>query len=566
MALSKYLGSRLDQISGTTHRRPAWRVVIYNPRQTTVQDVARGVWRGVQLDVSTWCSSITVRQNQVFENSSDAIASRAALTFEIDDSSGALVGGYRIKIDQRLFRDGTPIQIFEGDRRVVRSDFIPVFTGIIRGNPSANTAQRGRRRLQVSCFGRAQMFQRQEIVGINWDYGTDLGTMAVDVAMIEMGLSREEIRFGEFGRTTRHKANALTQIGKMQGLYEIMKVVERKPYFDAEGLLVSHDTSVFKPPVFSVGPKSVQSISRVQQLGQFVNSTEVIGLDYRMTKVGSPMTPVAEVSTTVGFFDSSYRERIYYSKDRTRRVENTSIKVETASTMSLGSSVTWNEIDEFSGKLKINTGYAPELIGTIALLNTVLASLEASLTIFIDALQSGANAVLGGIGSIFTGISEAVAIEIRFYTQLAMAATNAAIQYLLTTWGRFSITIYGEPFEHVHQELRAIAAMKDATTADTFERKEVMHWVDDIETAKAIAKNMLRREQIKSQEYEVRMPSIPALEVDDIIEIDTGGRFGFARPARFYVIGIQRDYQRGPEDAIMSLRCWHCLEAPEVSA
>jgi hypothetical protein len=556
MVLAKYRGSRLDQINLTTHRRPAWRVEIFNPRQTSIQDVVRGLWKGVSLDVSNWCSAISVQQNQVFENSTDSVSSRASVTFEIDDTSGVLVGDYRIKIDQRLFADGTPIRIYEGDRRVNRQEWIPVFTGIIRGNPSAQTAARGRRRLQLSCFGRAQMFQRQQIVGINWDYGTDLGTMAVDVAMIEMGLEREEIRFGEFGYTTKHKANALTQIGKMQGLHEIMRVVERSPYFDAEGLLVSHDLSLFKPPVFSISAKMIRSISRVQQLSQFVNSTEVIGLDHRLTKVVNSVSPLAEVNATVGYFDNVFKERIFYSKDQTRRAQNTYIDVQTNSGF-LGEDASWQEIDEFSGRLTISTGFAPQILGLLTLAWIIIyyniVGLQASIT--------ASQVLLSATYNPFVAAAIAVESALLASLQFSFALVQLTIQTLMTLLGRYRVIVYGEPFEHVHQEIRAIAALKGVTTADTYERKEVMHWITDIDTAKARARNMLRREQVKSQEYQITLPSIPALEVDDIIEIDTGGQFGFDRPARFYVISIQRNYARGPEDAMMTIRCWHCVDS-----
>ena len=145
---------------------------------------------------------------------------------------------------------------------------------------------------------------------------------------------------------------------------------------------------------------------------------------------------------------------------------------------------------------------------------------------------------------------------------MVKAATMLAIQYAMATLGRFRVVVYGEVYENVHQELRAIASITDVPTADVFERKEVMHWVTTIDKARDMAKNMLRREQVKAHEYEVTMPSLPALEVDDVVEVDTGGQYGFTSPARFYVTSISRTYKRGPSDALMTIRCWHCLESP----
>ena len=541
--LQGFKGTRLDQIWNTNHRNPGLRVCIWNPRFDDIQSVVMKRWNGPRYDISQFVESASITQNQVFENSTDAVSSRAGFMIRIDEGEGILIGTSRLKINQKMFRDGTPIVVYEGDTRIAKQDWPEVFTGIIRGYPGANTAARGTtKKVRIQAFGRAQTYQRQQIVGVSFDYGSDLGDMAVETALTEMNLNREEIMFGKFDKQVLHSANALTQIGKMEGLNELMKPVKRKPYFDSRGLLVSHDTSFGKPPVWFFREDQIVSISRVQNLAQQVNSVEVTGLDYNLTEVLQSVKPLAEVHTTIGYFDSHYEEDIYYSEDRKRRAKNTYIQ--DVKRPGFGGSATWTEVNDFHGRLTIDTGYAPQVFGLIALTYAIAASVETFIDYLINTGGSNAGAVYA---------------TAKLRVMLVKNAALIACILLMQKIGRWSLVVYGQPFENVYQELRSIAVLKGTKTADVVERKETMHWLSTISDVTDMAKTLLRRELAKSQSYELVLPTVPVLEVDDIIELTARGH-GFPRPSKFYITSIDRSFTASSPKGTMKVRGWFCKE------
>lgn len=550
MALFDYRGTRLDQIFSTLDRNPAYRVCIWNPRLDNIQNVVKNEWKGPRYDVSHFVESASISQNQVFENDSNSVSSRATIRVAIDDKDGLVQGNTRIKIDQKLFSDGTPIVIYEGDNRIAKDDWIPVFTGIIRGYPGADTAKRGSKRaVQIQAFGRAQAYQRQNIVGINWPKGTDYGTMAVDIAMEELRLTREEILFGEFGDTTLHLANALAQVDKMKGLYEVMRVVDRKPYFDSRGLLVSHDTSFDKPPAFYFSETMISSMVRSQFADQLYNSVSVVGLDHNLSEVQSPIQGLVEVDATVGFFDNGYSETIYWSEDQTKRAKTDSLSVTVLTKNGFGGSASIAAIDEFSAVLSIDTGYAPAILATITVLYLNTEMLAAQL----EAAQAGTISL-----TIFgVGIAAIPLAFLLFLTRIAATALLITIMVIFTRMTRWKVRISGIPFENVHQELKAIAVKKGTKAADTKEREETIHFISDIEKLKTKAKTLLRRESVKSHSYKITMPSNPLIEIDDIIEIEAPN-YGFDRPSRFYVTEIQRNMRRDTNTGQMIVTALFC--------
>jgi len=563
MALKGLQGTRLDQIWNTTDRRSGFRVCIWNPRLDDIQSVATNKWNGPRYDMSVFVSQCSVIQNQVFENNSNSISSRATIKVVIDEKEGILVGGRRLKVSQRMFRDGTPIVIYEGDRRVAREDWPPVFTGVIRGTPGAETATRkGKtRNIQVQAFGRAQIYQNQEIVGMNWPYDTDFGDMAVDIAMMELDLGREEILFGTFGKKTKHIANALAQINKMKGLYEIMRTVDRKPYFDSRGLLVSHDISFDKPPVMFFDHKSIISMVRSQYANQYNNSVQVTGLDHNLVEIASPESKINEVSVTMGFWDSGYSKRIYYSEDHTRRARNTRISSQDYGFG--GGGAGWSEIDEFHGRLTLSSGYAPWLVGFLvtgyvaaeffsATVESALAIMNASAAELLDVINVASQFAIW----LYNTLAEATLILILFVSRLAATAALLTALTIMTRGTRWEVAIHGQLFENVYQEIRSIAVLDGLKTSELKELEENIHWLSTIDDCKARSKKMLSRELVKPHAYEIKLPSNPLLEVDDILEL-TAPDYGFEEPSRFYVTEISRVYKR-PDKGEMTIKAIFC--------
>lgn len=540
MALDGVKGTLLERVFLSVDRHPSYRVVIWNPRSDTVQDVVLDRWTGMSYEISQWVSRVKVSQNQVFENSEDSVSSFAEIEVVWDEENP--IGPNGIPITEKIFQDGTPIRVYEGDRRVDPNDWIPVFTGSIRGAASAEVAKRGERKISFSAFGRAQAFQTQNIVGLSFDYDTDLGDAAKQLAMSEMALEPEEIRFGRFGFQTKHKANTLTQIPKVQGLWELMRPVSRKPYFNARGELVSHVTTFDRSPVY-VFDKSpvVVSVIRDQFLGNTTNSYSVTGLDYRLTEIVSSVQKLGDVTVTTGYFDSGYRKEFFFSDDRRRRVKDSFIVVDEKPPF--GSDADWEQIDEFHGKLTLDTGYAPWVAGLAATIWASLAVLEA----ILDGIEDPSGFVK----------------VVLFITRMTMAAYMLLLLQTMQLLGRWEIEIHGKPFENVYQEIRSIAALKGVPTADQIEQEATIHWLSDIDSVASMAKDLLKRELVKSHSYTITMMSNPIIEVDDIVAIRDEAN-GLPNFSYFYVNSIDRQYQRGPLTDVMTLRAWHIKESESL--
>ena len=548
MALEGLRGTLLDQIFQTGDRRPAYRVLIWNPRKTTVQDVALERWTDQAYDISQFVERVRVRHNQVFENNDEAVSSRMQFEVVFDERDGLTKkGGGSIPVTHKLFREGTPVRVYEGDQRILKDDWVPVFTGVIKGFPSAQVAKQGKRMIRVSAFGRAQTFQRQIIVGKDFGYGADLGDVAVDLAMVEMALEREEIRFGSFGHTTRHKSNALTAIDKMKGLFELMATVGRKPYFDGFGRLVTHVTDLDRPPAFTFNNSpTIVSLTRQQNLQSVINSVQIVGLSHVLTEVVQSVTRLAEVTVTVGYFDSHYRERIYYSRDQRRRAKNTFIKLKHKSSFAFGSSIDWVPTDEFSGQVSIDTGYAPWVIPTIILVWAALVIIDMILEASIDA----------------SGEASLGLITVRLIVQVLIAASMLILMLAMTTIGRYEFEVWGQPFEFVFEELRSIAFLAGTKTAAVNELAKTHHWLTKIEDTDLRARKDLRRELAKAHPHQIVMLGNPMVEVDDLLAIRAFAH-GIPRWSTFYVETIDRSYERAGKN-LMTLNGWFAKEGDEL--
>ncbi len=546
MALEDVRGTVLEAIWLSSDQRPAYRVEIFNPRLAKVQDVVLGEPGSPSYDISSVVERVQLQNNQVFEQSDDSVSSRADMTL-VYPSNGKLelTGGVFLDFNERLFRSGTPIRIYEGDERVNPEEWPAVFTGVIFGYPGAEVADRtdAKKTMSISAFGRALTFSQQSIVGFSFGYGTDFGDAAVDLAITEMGLEREEIRFGKFDAVTRHKSNALTQISKMQGLYELMATVGRKPYFDSYGRLVAHVTDFDRLPVVTYDDSpALISVNRVQNLRSTVNAVQVTGLNHILSEVVSGDTNLGEYQTTIGYFDTHHREVIYYSDDKGRRAKGTRAVVIHAA--GFGSSVDWEELDEFSGKLTIDTGYAPWVVGAIITVWTLLSIAEYIFDLFIGET--------GALGRIADWGSTPLA---RFIIQIAKASLMVALLVSMTRIGRYRVEIRGNPFEFVFEELRSVAFLQGVPISEQNQLEVTQHWLSTIEETDARAKSILRREISKSQPYRIRVVSNPIIEVDDIVGVRSPGLTS-DRFWKFYVTGIKKTLARGTTQGFMEITAW----------
>ena len=129
MSKQEYYDTTLDQVYKSHDVRvPTCRVVIWNPNRCNLQDVVLGQAESPEYDISDHVKSVQYKENIVFEDSDNSVASNCSITLTYDPLAQP------IPIDETTLLDSTPIRIYQGDKRV--SEEILIFTGVIRGNPS----------------------------------------------------------------------------------------------------------------------------------------------------------------------------------------------------------------------------------------------------------------------------------------------------------------------------------------------------------------------------------------------------------------------------------------------
>ena len=116
-------GTPLDTVAkDVTGRSPAYKIYIWNPNRSTVQDVVLGRESSPRYDITNWVQNASFTENIVFENNDDAVCTNLTMNVLRDIDSGP------IEISERTLRDGTPIRLYAGDTRVPEKHWAVLFT------------------------------------------------------------------------------------------------------------------------------------------------------------------------------------------------------------------------------------------------------------------------------------------------------------------------------------------------------------------------------------------------------------------------------------------------------
>jgi len=532
MSRKKFLGTELDRIHQTqTGRSPKIKVEIWNPNRTNVNDVVLGRSGSPAYDVTSHVRSIGYNENIVWENNDDAVAS--SLSIDVARDPDALP----IPIDETTFIDGAPIRLWLGDARVPDSDWVPIFTGVLRGNPAATEHSRSSRQPQtitVTAVDRAERYLSTVVTARAYDRGQDVGKAAVETAIERMYLNRREVKIGYQGYGIGHTHAQLVDIEVLKGIHQILFTVGKKPKFDGEGYLVAADTDLNKVPTREYRDKSfVTEVVREPAGRSLYNSVRLLGLDDELTAIIERDRRIAHGTITSGFFEEEVRLQVFFSEDEGeqttgRRAKNTHAKFKVATIGILfGQNATWEPVLEsdgyttFSGWITFDTG--AQLAFRIALL----------------AVWSAAKVVMEAALSIG---------ELTIAAAAEVAATTAMTVMLLTLLeiGFVEWEVYGEPFQNVYQQLAATAQRHGVLTEEIKDVEVRNDWLYDIDYMRATAKELLRRELIKSWAYTIKMLDDPLLEVDDVIAIED---------RRYYITSIRRRIER-PWNSLVELTAW----------
>jgi len=542
MSRNLLAGSKLNEIAGSPRRWPDFQVLVWNPLRVDIADVATGLVQDAPLDLSPYVDQVQIQENIGYENANDPQPTKASFTFKRN---------LRLETMRRgLIEDGVIVRILVGDRRVARQDWTPIFTGTFRGRPGDDPGTRATltEGLSANAYGREERFMSMAPITTDPFPGpVDVGSMAYEIARGKMGLGQNEILFGAMGFQSLAVTNQIVTLPPLQALYECMFPAGKKPKFDGMGCLTAVDVNLDKPAVriYSNLSSVIQSVIATPNDVEVNNQVILRGLDHVMTKTVQDPQLLVTVNPTTGFFDSSFDQDEYYSQDHTQRAQDTYVNTKKKIKWAKAK---WREVDEFHGRLSIDTHYLAAVRETIF---GVYLAAQLTVAAIDEVLQSdSATGIVGAVVTTLFSSEVEILVALRFALQTTSQVALAALLWAMNFIGNGEYEVWGSPFEFVYQELVSDNRLVglDASELRAYDyRNDFISQMSDLDT---IGRERLRREMVKNQTYEIKLLDDPLLEVDDVIEIDG---------SRYYVTATDRTLQRGG-DGILTLTTWKIFD------
>jgi hypothetical protein len=563
----RYFGGPMDAVlQSPCHRRPAFRVALWNPNRCTVTDVVLGRAASPEYDVTRWVVSVQMTENQIWENSDNALSTNCTMTLLLDPNARP------IPIDGSTVLDNAPVRIWIGDESVAPEDWVLVFTGVVRGRPSFTSKTRkedSSQQMTVMLVGREEAYLQTVLTARNYAKGTDVGRCAVETAIEFMGLDRREIKIGSQQYATGFDQNQLVDVEAMKGIFLLLQTVGKKPRFDADGFLVAVDTDLNKAPVrVYADPESTggslalrssrRSVEhRASQSGtQLCNAVKLLGLSNQAENVDGTFNRLAHGEITAGWFTQGVSEDVNFSENAGidsggRRARDTVLwKHLDAFGAFFDASIDWTPVIEsdgytcFKGTIHFDTGYAPWVEG--ALVGTYLGLMAAA-----SWMESSRAAAIAAYPANVLGLQEAANFDIgQMILHAAATAELVAAILAMQSMGHVIWAIWGTPFTVAYKQLCSIAQLDGLAPGQVRQLPDVRNdWLYEEATLIERAKAMLQRELVKGYAEEIELLDDPLLEVDDTIE--------FADGSRYYVTTIKRTLDRsGAPNCIMTILAW----------
>lgn len=542
MSKDRFFGTTLDGIwKSNTLRVPKIKVYIWNKNRTTINDIVMGRAQSPKYDVTPWVISTNQKDTITFENNEDSVISNVQISLQYDQEA------IPIPITEDTLLAGTPLQILQGDGRVPEEEWVPIFLGIIQGNPEVNEESRNIetvKEMKIVAADRASQFINTVITAFSYEKDEDIGKAVIETGIEFMGLERREIKIGNQNFSLGHESNQLVDIEALKGIAQMLFTVGKKPKFDSDGFLIAADADFDKAPARVYKTKElVSAIIRRQVTSPTNNSVRLLGLSNTLTEVISPRQRLANGSITSGFFESEVSQVLSFGTDRNKsqKARDFSLTFEVgklAGVFEFGQDVTFNpdfEADGITargGEIIFDTGSVPEFKATL-------------IAVWVAASFATLSAVVDLAIEPFSGS----ALTITFWT--AEIAAMVVLLEAMSTLGRVEWQLFGKPVEYVFQQIAASAQL-DVPTAEVREIQLRNDWLYDEDDLEARAKELLRREIAKGWLYAIELIDDPLLDVDDVIEIGT---------TRYYITTIRRKFSRlGTPPATMQAEAWKIKE------
>ncbi|HEV3026362.1 MAG TPA: hypothetical protein VG457_02260, partial [Planctomycetota bacterium] len=486
-------GSVLNAIAGSTERWPGWQVLVWNPNQVLMSQVATGTSPVPAVDISPYIESIHYEENIGFENKNNPTVTKAQFKLRRNPITGK-------NIRRGLLEDGVMVQILQGDERVSREDWIPVFTGTFRGRPGDDpgTPSQLTEGFDATAFGREESFLNFNITTQVFTGPIDVGVIALAIAAgttgVEglqsgtsfplsfpvnavffrtdlqiayqntgtivtpvwvavstpgdtpgMGLSQDEILFGAQGFQTLHVSNQIVDTNCLDALWQIFFLVGKKPKFDSRGRLTAVDVDLDKPAVriFSAGDITVEAIQSQPNDIEVNNQVVLHGLDHNLSQVVQAAQQLVSLDAVTGFFDDVYKKTLWFSNDRSQAALDTYLVTRKKIWFS---DAAWSAIDQFHGQLKVDTHYLFDARATIFALYLATKLGVAAIDYVLQ--SDSASGLVGTVVTTFLSTEVEVLAAARLAMEITSQVALAGLLWSMNFIGRGTYEIWGNPFQY----------------------------------------------------------------------------------------------------------------------
>jgi len=432
------------------------------------------------------------------------------LSFQLSD----LLGKFDPDVGQhaKFMMAGQVVRLIEGDESMDEDDWITTFTGHIRGQVGFSVNRDTLEyQAEVTAYGRraTPKYLKQTFISKTYNKRIEFANICNDIAREQMNLTGDELeRFpSSIGKVTQFAANSIVEMSPMEAIEKILEAVGRVPEFDAEGKLFTYSRDLRRGPNKVFNDLSLIYYYRVPVAEiEAYNSVSVIGLDKNITEIEQPEQAVARATIPVGFWRSSHKVKLPYSKDLKTRVRNAKMLVQVSVNdhllLSLGDE-DFVALSEYEGQIEVSID---DFIITMVAIIFVAGVTAAALPDEVTVISFG---VGGGITIPIGRIAQGVAIQLAMMT-LAISSSG---QY----------EIRGNVIVPVYQEINAIVT--NSNTPDyLLHQKEIRNdWVNTEEECKELAILELLWETAQESPREVGLLNDWSLEIGDVIQLPVAG-------------------------------------------
>lgn len=379
------------------------------------------------------------------------------------------------------------------------------------------TEQRGRRTLSATARSReaTPWWRRLRWSSNVYPVGTEISVIMRDV-LAALGVTDEEIDVGPQGRWTPHTTMQLADLTAWDMLDTLCLPLVVDPFVDARGRIKLISRDVTRPADIELSKADVVSISG-SKASPPLTAVVLKWLDPQLAKSSQQAQVLATESLTAGFFKAKQERRVFWSKDRAQRAENTHMKIVASvndALLPVGSE-SYHPLDEFSGRITVETGFWVPGLATVAIAGLLFEALYPDDVI---------------LTSEYTGITISVGrvLEMVSMTQMLL---------VMMSLGTGQYEIWGEPYDYIHAVNTTEAYNDSAREWERVEETIESDYIGDEAHARQVATLELLYRSLSARTQTVEIRDDPRIEPGDILALPNG--------ERFYVTEYARDLTRG---------------------